>query len=348
MTTRVKFALRRDEASVWARSNPVLLDGEPGYDYTNNQIRIGHDGLHWNDLSPITAGGKIGVTGSTGPAGAASTIVGPQGNVGPQGAGAVTGSTGPRGPTGPSNTDPGPQGPQGDKGPAGPSSVGGGITGPTGPIGNTTTGNAGPDGIDGNQGSQGLQGFQGPQGDPGDQRKTIFDSYLPSSPAFSQGGTTTVISAPSTTYTKQYNLTNGTLQTTLPWGGVIRIRLTINGLSGNVGYDPVMPYQIQITLSPSGNNTYQIATDYAQNTIFAPLYPDNSLGYNRGVCSATIPIVCMNPIDPYPSIGITLSALPPDGWYYGNPINLNCTNGYTLETWIDVDNYNYFIDYYLQ
>jgi hypothetical protein len=53
MTTQVQFELRRDTAANWSTNNPILLPGEPGFDYTNNQLRIG-DGINpWNDLNQV-------------------------------------------------------------------------------------------------------------------------------------------------------------------------------------------------------------------------------------------------------------------------------------------------------
>ena len=155
MTTYVKLQFRRDDGGSWEHSNPVLLDGEPGYDTTANQLRVGVTGnFHWNDLNPVVAGtgfpGPTGlngiqsiVRGPTGPAGsqgpaAEGSIAGPTGNTGPLGAAStVVGSTGPRGPTGGSGV-----GNVGPQGPAGPNIQG--PQGPRGPTGNQ--GDAGPDG----------------------------------------------------------------------------------------------------------------------------------------------------------------------------------------------------------
>jgi hypothetical protein len=54
MTTRIK--LRRDTAGNWASANPVLALGEPGFDTTNNEIRVGDGVTAWTSLDPITAG----------------------------------------------------------------------------------------------------------------------------------------------------------------------------------------------------------------------------------------------------------------------------------------------------
>jgi hypothetical protein len=54
MTTRIK--LRRDTAGNWASANPVLALGEPGFDTTNNELRVGDGVTAWTSLDPITAG----------------------------------------------------------------------------------------------------------------------------------------------------------------------------------------------------------------------------------------------------------------------------------------------------
>lgn len=54
MTTRIQ--LRRDNAANWEAVNPVLADGEPGWDRTNQEIRIGDGVAPWNELDPINGG----------------------------------------------------------------------------------------------------------------------------------------------------------------------------------------------------------------------------------------------------------------------------------------------------
>ena len=60
MTTRIK--LRRDTAANWADANPVLALGEPGYDTTNNELRIGDGTTAWSDLTGAVGGGLSGST----------------------------------------------------------------------------------------------------------------------------------------------------------------------------------------------------------------------------------------------------------------------------------------------
>jgi hypothetical protein len=47
-----RIQLRRDTATNWSTSNPVLLEGELGIelDSTRNRIKIGDGSTAWNDL----------------------------------------------------------------------------------------------------------------------------------------------------------------------------------------------------------------------------------------------------------------------------------------------------------
>ncbi|CAB5214663.1 Concanavalin A-like lectin/glucanases superfamily [uncultured Caudovirales phage] len=45
-----KIQLRRDTAANWTRINPVLADGEPGLDITNNKIKLGDGTTQWAGL----------------------------------------------------------------------------------------------------------------------------------------------------------------------------------------------------------------------------------------------------------------------------------------------------------
>lgn len=46
----IRIQLRRDSASNWASANPVLALGEPGYDTTNEKLKIGDGVTAWNSL----------------------------------------------------------------------------------------------------------------------------------------------------------------------------------------------------------------------------------------------------------------------------------------------------------
>jgi hypothetical protein len=139
----VKIQFRRDTASAWSTVNPILSQGEAGYEFDTGRFKVGNGLSPWNSLpysSGVTGPTGPSVTGPTGPTGAASTVTGPTGQQGPQG----------------------PTGPQGITGPTGATGIQG-ITGPTGSVG--PTGPTGPTGADSNvTGPTGATGATGPQG----------------------------------------------------------------------------------------------------------------------------------------------------------------------------------------
>jgi Major tropism determinant N-terminal domain len=47
--------MRRGTASAWTTTNPILDNGEFGYDSTNNKFKIGDGTLRWSALSYVTA-----------------------------------------------------------------------------------------------------------------------------------------------------------------------------------------------------------------------------------------------------------------------------------------------------
>jgi hypothetical protein len=49
MATQIK--LRRDSAANWASANPILAQGEPGYDTDNHKLKIGDGSTRWNSLA---------------------------------------------------------------------------------------------------------------------------------------------------------------------------------------------------------------------------------------------------------------------------------------------------------
>ena len=55
-TIKTTFKLRRGTAQRWTEVNPLLAQGEPGFEYDTNKLKIG-DGIHyWNDLPYIAVG----------------------------------------------------------------------------------------------------------------------------------------------------------------------------------------------------------------------------------------------------------------------------------------------------
>jgi hypothetical protein len=84
-----RIFLRRDSASNFASANPVLSEGEPAFDTTNQILKVGDGVTAWNSLSQFQ-----------GPAG----VAGPTGATGAQGATGAVGATGPQGPQGADGT----------------------------------------------------------------------------------------------------------------------------------------------------------------------------------------------------------------------------------------------------
>ena len=81
-----RIFLRRDTAANFASTNPVLSEGEPGFqtDPGNQILKVGDGVTAWNSLSQFQ--GPQGVAGPTGATGAdGASITGPTGATGPQG-----------------------------------------------------------------------------------------------------------------------------------------------------------------------------------------------------------------------------------------------------------------------
>lgn len=68
-----RIFLRRDSASNFASTNPVLSEGEPAFDTTNQILKVGDGVTAWNSLAqfqgPQGVAGPTGATGPQGPAG---------------------------------------------------------------------------------------------------------------------------------------------------------------------------------------------------------------------------------------------------------------------------------------
>ena len=60
-----RFELRRNLASVWTSTNPILLAGEPGVETDTGQMKVGNGTDRWNSLVYVGKGGG----GATGPLG---------------------------------------------------------------------------------------------------------------------------------------------------------------------------------------------------------------------------------------------------------------------------------------
>lgn len=59
-----RIQLRRDTTANWENINPILADGEPGYDIVTNEVRIGDGSTAWTGLTAntISGGGGTGTS----------------------------------------------------------------------------------------------------------------------------------------------------------------------------------------------------------------------------------------------------------------------------------------------
>lgn len=54
-TIKGKICLRNDTSANWSKNNPVLANGEAGFDSTVKMFKIGDGTTKWNSLPYITA-----------------------------------------------------------------------------------------------------------------------------------------------------------------------------------------------------------------------------------------------------------------------------------------------------
>ena len=64
----IQIQYRRDLAATWTSVNPVLAEGEPGYETDTGKFKVGNGTNTWSALS--YSSGPAGATGATGAAGA--------------------------------------------------------------------------------------------------------------------------------------------------------------------------------------------------------------------------------------------------------------------------------------
>jgi len=66
-----RLQLRRDTPAEWLSKNPVLKDGEPGFERGTGKLKIGDGVTPWNSLPYASQGepGEPGPQGEPGPAG---------------------------------------------------------------------------------------------------------------------------------------------------------------------------------------------------------------------------------------------------------------------------------------
>lgn len=92
--TFIRTRQRRGTAAQWTSANPILEDGEIGFESDTTNLKVGDGSTAWVDL-PYVAEGVPGPQGVQGPQG-------PVGPVGPDGPAGPKGDDGPIGPEGPS------------------------------------------------------------------------------------------------------------------------------------------------------------------------------------------------------------------------------------------------------
>ena len=52
-TLKTIFKVKRGLSQEWETYNPILEDGEPGYELDTGKLKIGRNGMHWADLDYI-------------------------------------------------------------------------------------------------------------------------------------------------------------------------------------------------------------------------------------------------------------------------------------------------------
>jgi Major tropism determinant N-terminal domain len=59
MSRKDQIQVRRDTTANWLAVDPVLAQGEIGYDLSTNQIKVGNGTTKWSGLSYVTGGSKV-------------------------------------------------------------------------------------------------------------------------------------------------------------------------------------------------------------------------------------------------------------------------------------------------
>jgi hypothetical protein len=57
-----QLQLKRGTAERWTEVNPILANGEPGFVYDSNKLKIGDGVTPWNDLPYVSEGGVVNVS----------------------------------------------------------------------------------------------------------------------------------------------------------------------------------------------------------------------------------------------------------------------------------------------
>ena len=58
-TLNTTFKLKRGTAARWAEVNPILEQGEPGFVYDENRLKVGDGKTPWNDLPYIEGKAEV-------------------------------------------------------------------------------------------------------------------------------------------------------------------------------------------------------------------------------------------------------------------------------------------------
>lgn len=69
----VRFRLRRDTSVNWTNANPILGEGEQGYESDTNKIKIGNGSIRWTSL-PYFTGSSSDATSGTSVSGSTITL----------------------------------------------------------------------------------------------------------------------------------------------------------------------------------------------------------------------------------------------------------------------------------
>lgn len=77
MTILIPVQVKRQTAAAWTAADPVLLEGEPGFETDTGRLKIGDGVTVWSGLSYIGgAGGTGSLTGAVDPNGVVNGVLG--------------------------------------------------------------------------------------------------------------------------------------------------------------------------------------------------------------------------------------------------------------------------------
>jgi hypothetical protein len=292
----VKIQFRRDTAANWTSANPLLAQGEVGYEYDTGRFKVGNGTASWTSLVYSS-----GVTGPTGPsstatigtvstlaAGATATVNNsgtataavynfgiPQGVTGPTGPVGATGATGPSvtgptGATGANSTVPGPTGPAGTTGAVGPTGAASTVTGPsgvisvTGAITNSGTSTAAVIGI--NQSSISIANTQ---------VTGLGTSSVKNIPATGDATTSQVVYGTDTRLTNTRTPTDNTVSTAKIIDGAVTAAKLNGDAFGSFAANLNQSLSVVDVAPRPGNSTATLSSGNAYFTFFSPLWSSN-------------------------------------------------------------------------